>query len=141
MIRKTSIFLPLFVVVTAIIPVFAQGAAPGNGRMYNASTETTITGTVAEVQQTTGRRGWAGTHLLLNTEAGKVEVHVGPSTYLAEHQFSFAQGNQVEVVGSRVNLQGSDALIARQIKKDGKTLPLRDEHGLPLWSRGRDGVN
>lgn len=138
--RKIFVFLPLFLFVLATLPAYAQGRGPGSGPIYDPSTEATIKGTVAEVQQHAGRRGWEGTHLLLNTEAGNLEVHLGPSNYIAQHQFSFVKGDQVEVVGSRVTLQGTEALIARQIVKDGKTLALRNERGLPLWSRGR-GVN
>jgi hypothetical protein len=54
--------------------------------------------------------------------------------------FSFAKGDQIEVLGSRVRVGATDALLAREVQKDGKTLVLRDANGIPKWSRGRRGV-
>ena len=105
-------------------------------RNYNPNTETTVTGTVEQVKQVTGRHGWNGTHLMLKTESGSMDVHVGPSAYVKEQGFSFAAGEQIEVLGSKATMGGSEALIAREIKKDGKTLVLRDAQGIPQWSRG-----
>jgi hypothetical protein len=36
-----------------------------------------------------------------------------------------------------VKIEGADALIAREVKKGGKTLTLRDAQGVPAWSGGR----
>ena len=33
--------------------------------------------------------------------------------------------------------EGSEAIIAREVKKGGETLVLRDAQGIPQWSRGR----
>ncbi len=106
------------------------------GRNYDSSTETTVKGTVEEVKQVTGRHGWNGTHLTLKTETGDLDVHAGPSSYISQQGFSFAKGDQVEVLGSRVKNGSSEALIAREIKKDNKTLTLRNAQGIPEWSGG-----
>ena len=106
-------------------------------RIYNPDTETTVKGKVEQVKQITGRRGWNGTHLVLKTDAETMDVHVGPSSYLVKQGFSFAEGDQVEVVGSRVKMGESEAVIAREINKDGKRLVLRDAQGVPAWAGGR----
>lgn len=106
-------------------------------RNYDPSTETTVKGTVEEVKQVSGKHGWNGTHLMLKTEAGQLDVHVGPSSYVAGQGFTFAKGDQVEVLGSKVKMGGSEALIARQIKRGDKTLVLRNAQGIPEWSGGR----
>jgi DNA/RNA endonuclease YhcR with UshA esterase domain len=106
-------------------------------RNYDPSTETTVRGTVEQVKQVSGRHGWNGTHLMLKTEAGTVEVHVGPSSYITAQGFSFAQGYEVEVLGSKVKFGDSEALIAREIKHGDKMLVLRDAQGIPRWSGGR----
>lgn len=123
-------FLTMFLTVSALSQTRGM-------RNYDLKTETTIKGTVEEVQQQTGRRGWSGIHLLVKTDAGTITVHVGPSSYVADKQFSFAKGDAVEIVGSKVTMAGSDALIAREITKDGKTLVLRNAQGIPEWSGGR----
>jgi hypothetical protein len=43
----------------------------------------------------------------------------------------------VEVPGWNVKMQGKDVLLAREIKKDGKTLVLRDVQGVPNCLRAR----
>ncbi|HTM87802.1 MAG TPA: hypothetical protein VL155_06355 [Terriglobales bacterium] len=106
-------------------------------RNYDPSTETTVKGTVEEVKQVSGQHGWNGTHLRLRTEAGQMDVHAGPSSYIAAQGFSFAKGDQIEVLGSKVKLGGSEALIAREIKQGDKTLVLRNAQGIPQWSGGR----
>ena len=119
--------------------VYAQ-RGPGSGqqaRMYNPANETTVKGTVTEVKTTTGRHGWSGTHLILKTDARTFEVHLGPAPFLKEQGFSFAKGDQIEVTGATAQVGGSEALIAREVRKGDKTLVLRDAKGIPKWSRGR----
>jgi hypothetical protein len=112
-----------------------QGGRGRGARNYNPATEITVNGTVEEVTQTTGRRGWAGTHLTLRTDQGVDDVHVGPAWYISAQQFAFVEGENIEVIGSKTTVGGKEVLIARQITKDGKTLALRDEQGFPKWSR------
>jgi hypothetical protein len=81
--------------------------------------------------------GWMGTHLELKTANGPVNVVVGPSSYLAKKNFSFAKGDQIQVTGSKVTYQGQEELIAREVKKGNKTLTLRNDQGIPMWSRSR----
>ncbi len=104
-------------------------------RLYNPNTEITVKGTVEKVTEI-GRQGWTGTHLTLRTNEQTYDVHVGPSAYVAKSGFTFSAGNQIEVTGSKLKFGGADAIVAREIKKDGKVLTLRDRQGIPRWSRG-----
>jgi hypothetical protein len=123
----------------------AQSAPAGRqgSMMYDAKTETTITGTVENVENITGtggrgRGGMGGTHLVLKTDKDSVEVHVGPTAYLAEKGITLAKGDRLEILGSRVTIDNETFLIARQIKKGSNTWTLRDASGRPAWSgRGR----
>ena len=120
-------------------PLSAQGR-PGSGRgvpRYDPSTEVTVKGTVEEVSQKTGPMGWGGTHLTLKTDSETLDVHLGPSSFLSKNQFEFAKGDQVEITGSKIEYQGSAALLARELKKDGKTLTLRNAQGIPEWAGSR----
>lgn len=134
-------FQALLIIVIAM--AFAAPAAYSQGwgrgrraRIYNPATETTVRGTVANVKTTTGQRGWAGIHLDLKTLSGTFDVHVGPSAFLAAKHFTFAKGDRIQVTGSKVTLQGHEAIIAREIKKDGKVLTLRNAQGIPEWAGG-----
>lgn len=142
MMRKT-LFTFFFITVVAVPLVFSQvGSGGGRGegaRMYDRATELTLKGTVEDVKQPTGQKGWPGTHLTLKSNLGTFDVHVGPTSYISSQQFALAKGDTIEVIGSKVNVRGQDALLARQITKDGKVLILRDEQGFPLWSRAASG--
>jgi hypothetical protein len=120
------------------MPLLAQGGGPGKGmRNYDPKTEVTVQGAIEDVQQQSGKTGWSGTHLMLKTDGATLDVHVGPSSYIAKKQFTFAKGDTIEVVGSKVTISGKEVLLAREITKDGKTLVLRNAEGIPEWSGGR----
>jgi hypothetical protein len=131
--------------VVGVSFAFAQAPSPaGQGApVYDLKTETTIKGTVESVETITavgghGRRGLGGTHLVVKTEKDSVEVHVGPTAYLAEKGITLAKGDKLEILGSRVTVDNETFLIARQIKKGDNTWTLRDASGRPAWSgRGR----
>jgi DNA/RNA endonuclease YhcR with UshA esterase domain len=136
--RNLEVLLIIVAAIAFAVPAaYAQGVARrGRGRLYVPSAETTVTGTVAEVNTIPGRRGQTGTHLDLKTESGTLDVHVGPSAFLAAKHFTFAKGDRIEVTGSKVMHQGHEAIIAREIKMNGKTLTLRNAQGIPEWAGG-----
>ena len=118
---------------------FAQTPRGAKGApMYTPATETTVKGTIEAINQITGRQGWGGTHLELKTESETLDVHVGPSWFLSQNKMTFAQGDEIEVTGSKVKFDNADALLAREITKGGQKLTLRNKNGFPVWShRGR----
>jgi hypothetical protein len=122
----------------AALPALAQaGAGQPQGRpRYNPSTETTVKGTIQEVQQRT-RGAWTGTHVILKTEQGTLDVHLGPSDFLAKQHLTLSSGDRIEVTGSKVNIGQAEELLARTVKKGDKVFTLRNERGIPEWSRGR----
>jgi hypothetical protein len=132
--------LSLSTLLVLCVPVvFAQRGGGYARRMpiYDPKTEITIQGTIEEVKQYAGRGSSSGTHLMLKTSEETIEVHVGPSWFLSQQQIEFAKGNEIEVTGSKVKLYGKDALLAREIKKDGKVITLRNAQGVPAWAGRR----
>jgi DNA/RNA endonuclease YhcR with UshA esterase domain len=129
--------------VLAVIAAASFATAAGSNaqtkgaRNYDPSTETTVTGTVEQVKQVTNKPGWSGSHLVLKTAKGDIEVHLGKTAFISKKGFVFAKGDQVEVSGSKVKYEGADAIIAREVKKGGKVLTLRDAQGVPVWSHGK----
>jgi hypothetical protein len=115
------------------------GRGQGGGRHYNTTTEVTLSGTVDEVRNIPGPAGGpGGLHLMLRTDAGVDEVHLGPATFVRSKGFEFAKGDAITVTGSKTKVGGQDVVIAREIKKGDKLLTLRDAKGVPLWAgRGR----
>lgn len=124
---------------------FAAGEAPGGPgtaerpqypRMYDPKTVETVNGEVVEVNRIPHRRGRGdGVHLVLKTDKEEIPVHLGPSWYLDKQDVKIGQNDKVEVKGSRVTFKGKPALIAAEVKKGDALLKLRDESGVPAWSR------
>lgn len=108
------------------------------GRRYDLKQVETLDGEVVSVDAYTSRRGISqGVHLLVNTGKETVEVHLGPSWYLEERDFAITPEEKITITGSRIDINGEQAIIASQIKKGNETLVLRDENGFPLWRGDR----
>lgn len=129
----------LLAAVAAALAVEPRQGGPAGMPMYDKATEVTVQGEVTAVTTVAGRRGMSGIHVTMNAEGGPVEVHLGPATYLEEQHFRVAKGDVIEVVGSRVTINGSVAVLARTVKKGETVVVLRDENGVPKWARGGRG--
>ena len=142
---KLAVVIAAFVTASPI--AFAQTApAQGGGQrrgqgmrgagLYNPATETTFTGTVEEANTIAGpRNGPGGLHLVVQSDAGAQDVRVGPAQYVESKKVTFAKGDSVTVTGSKATLNGQSVVIAREIKKGDQVLTLRNEQGVPMWSR------
>ena len=135
-----SLLLATGFAVVGTISAFGQASQGPGGQttMYDAKTETTITGVIQEVKEVPGPGRSTGTHLVVKAGDEVENIHVGPTWYLKEKNYAFAKGDQIEVIGSKVSFQGADVIVARQIKKGESTWTLRDERGIPLWSRRKN---
>ena len=114
---------------------YAQGGMRRGGGNYNPATETTLTGTIDSIETLPSPgRGGGGLHLILAAPSGPIEVHVGPASFVASKNLSFAKGDTLTVVGSKLTMAGQEVVIAREITKGDQVLTLRDAKGFPLWS-------
>ena len=103
-------------------------------RVYDPKTVETLKGEVVQVDRVTPIRGMSeGVHVVLKTDKGTTDVHLGPAWYLDHQDTDIAVGDRVEVRGSKVNVGGKPAVVAAEVKKGNETLQLRDAQGLPLW--------
>lgn len=101
---------------------------------YNPATEAKAEGIIADVQQYwCPINGDEGTHFILKTSTGTVEVHVAPRRFLDGNGVSFNKGDQVSVVGSMVDYQGHESMIARKVTRGDQTFAVRQPNGRPLW--------
>jgi mono/diheme cytochrome c family protein len=138
--NSPKVWLTTFMAVSAVVIMAPAGTGQNTGgRGYNPSTETTVKGTVEEVKQLPMRGGPGGTHVTLKTDKGVLDVHLGPSAFLAERHFEISKGDQIEVTGSKMSIDGTEALVAREVKKGSQVLTLRNANGIPLWSGGPMG--
>lgn len=140
--NRIKVLFAVIILAALTTAAFAQGRGAGRGTpMYDPKTEATFTGSIEDVRQQPCMGNRNGTHLVVKTQAETVEVCLGPPAYVQEKGFSFAKGEQVEVIGSRVKFGGKDVVVARQITKDNQVLTLRDAQGIPAWSGGRRRSN
>lgn len=120
----------LAVAIMSLMTISLRRHAPS----YNRASEITVQGTVQEVQEFhCPVSGDLGTHLIVQTANGPIQVHVAPGRFLRGNGFSFAKGDQVEVVGSQFNYKGADTLIARKISRGNETFAFRKPSGKPVW--------
>lgn len=150
--KNVRLFVTIAIVAAlavGVLATLAQQKAPAKHQhdatmkheepQYNPATEVTLKGTVLEVKEheckdgQCAMMGGKGLHLMVKTGKGTHEAHLGPASYTAGQKFSFAKGDEVEVTGSMVKHEGVDALLAREVKKGGQTLTLRDAKGMPKW--------
>lgn len=143
----------VLVVLISLQSAAQMGRSREQGTMadpfYNTASEVTVSGTVDDIQQMMGAgsasqtwscpRGWTGTHLMLKTDVGILPVHVGPSAYLAAKNFTVAKGDKLTILGSKVQYQRSDVLVAKRITKGSQVLTLRNSAGFPMWTGFRLG--
>jgi hypothetical protein len=98
---------------------------------YDATKETVVEGTVASytAESTTPPMG---AHLILQTAAGAIDVHLGAASFLQANHFSLATGDTVKVLGVSCATRQGTVLLARVIQKAGQSLVLRTAKGAPL---------
>jgi hypothetical protein len=103
-----------------------QGAA-----LYNVATEATIEGTVRAVEDYTCpvSESEIGRHLRLQTANGVMEIHLTPARVMRSQKFTFSPGDQIEVLGSKVKIQGQESMIAREVTRGNDSFFIRDRKG------------
>ena len=128
--------LLLSVAIAGAVLIAASNAVAQ--RNYNPKTVETIEGKVLSVEKTTPpkNRGY-GAHLTLQTDKETIAVHLGPAWYMEKQTPKIEANDRIIVTGSRVTIDGKPAIIAAEVKKGNDILKLRDENGIPAWSRGR----
>jgi DNA/RNA endonuclease YhcR with UshA esterase domain len=118
----------------AIVLLMAASLGKKRTPLYDVATEVSARGVVQQVQDFyCPVSGDEGTHLVLLTETGTIQVHVAPGRFLRGNRLSFAKGDQVEVVGAKFNYKGADTLIARKISWRNESIALRQPGGKPMW--------
>jgi hypothetical protein len=102
---------------------------------YDKAKEAQITGVVVAVKDyTCPISGTLGAHITVQPEHGRaIEVHLAATKYVKTYEMVFAKGDKVEVLGSKLKLDGSEAIMVREITRGQDTFTFRDANGKPLW--------
>jgi hypothetical protein len=123
-----------------ILSTSAFLAAQGATR-YDRPNEKAISGTIRTVVSFAAADGTVGVHFDLKTDDNKVvSVHVGPAMYIGMQNFWFFADDKVQIIGSRVTVDGNVSLWAKSIQKGSEMLVLRAADGTPKWA-AEDGID
>ena len=107
----------------------------------DSAIEKPIAGTIKAVATFRDPSDTVGVHLDLLTEESLVNVHVAPAMFIGQNNFSFAFGDQVEIVGTRTVVDGNTAIWATTIQKGQAIFVLRNADGTPKWTPPIDGTD
>jgi hypothetical protein len=141
MFGRNRAFALLSIVLAALS--FQAQSAPGSPHpaehfSYDASQEITLSGTVSAVLAKPSAGMIPGSHLLLTTGSGTVDVSLGTFGLQGEGALSVAAaGQQVLVTGVMNTLRNRQVFIARSVKVGGQMYLMRNKHGIPLSPAGR----
>lgn len=128
------LFAAAVIAALAATLAFGQKPANNNAPKYNVATEVTLKGVVQDVQEfQCPVSGGLGAHLLVKAQDKTILVHLARSKFLKEYEFSFAKGDEVEVLGSKVKMGEEEVILAREITRGQNTFKFRDKKGNPLW--------
>lgn len=103
---------------------------------YNVDTEKKIKGTIQEIIMEPRYKD-SSPFLIIRLEEKKTHqkfiVEISPVRFFTH---DFHKGEELEVVGSLYSKEGSQNIIARQMRFRGEIIILRDKHGFPAWRGG-----
>lgn len=103
---------------------------------YNVDTEKKIKGTIQEIIMEPRYKD-SSPFLIIRLEEKKTHqkfiVEISPVRFFTH---DFHKGEELEVVGSLYSKEGSQNIIARQMRFRGEIIILRDKNGFPAWRGG-----
>lgn len=151
---KTAKWITIMVAVIILSSFALAGAQKrgGQGRWpawsasyyhwnWNPATVETIKGEVMTKDLITPPQGknWSPAVglTLKKGDAYAAYVHLGPQWYIDRQGIDIEVGDQVEVTGSKILVEGNKVILVSIIKKGDRIWQLRDEKGFPFWSARR----
>ncbi len=113
-----------------------RGPGGEGGRLYNPATEKTVEGEVVRVERMPGKRGPRGVLVWMEGQDDEfIPVHLGPAWFLKDADVKVKKGDRLIVRGSEIAGRGGPAMIAKEFKTQDRLITLRDDEGVPKWSR------
>jgi hypothetical protein len=134
--RAIIMILTVAALVLAVTPIAAgQKSEPGAVPKYDPKVEATFKGTVEEVRdRQCPVSGGMGSHLILRLSSNKtIEVHLATTKFVKIYDLAFNKGDEVTVVGTKVQFEGVETIFAREVIRGSETFVFRDKDGMPIW--------
>ena len=109
-------------------PAKTTKTAPGT---YDVANDVSLQGTILSYTENS-QTPPIGTHLVLQTPSGNVEVHLGDARLLHLAKMNLTQGMSIRVVGQMQTAGAKPVFLARLVQSGAQLLAVRSVHGLPL---------
>ena len=104
---------------------------------YDPANVVELTAVITEVREVAKGSPLNGVNLVVRTDSdATVGVYVAPVAFLKNFDITFAKGNSIHIVGSKVKVNGGSVVLGREVRKDSTTLYLRNRNGDPYWQAG-----
>src|SRR5579871_2613790 len=107
--RTESISLAILagaLLAVASFPTAAKNPSMEQEPVYNPATMTDFFATVNEVREVPVGNPLAGLHIVVKLKGDALDVYVGPADFAQKFGITFAKGNEVRVLGSKVRFEG-----------------------------------
>jgi len=106
-----------------------KAAGPG----YDTTKVVEIQGKVSAVREDPKGSAMEGLHLTLQAGTETLDVYIGPPEFVKVFEVTFKPGDQIRVIGAKVDFEGSKVVLARELTIGTVTILCRDKDGEPLW--------
>jgi hypothetical protein len=102
---------------------------------YDIAKDVSLQGTVVSFTENS-QTPPIGAHVLLQTSAGNVDVHLGDARLLHLAKLNITQGASVRFVGQMRTVGPNSVFLARLVQLGAQVVAVRSNHGLPLGPAG-----
>jgi hypothetical protein len=104
---------------------------------YDASQEAEVQGNVATVLLVPSHGMIPGSHILLTSPAGQVDVSLGVFGLRGPDSPPLKEGQQISVTGVIKTIGGKEVFLARTVRVGENIYAIRNEHGIPVPPQAR----
>jgi len=125
------------IIATILFPgaAMAQQKSSANGAanlaVYDVAREVTLVGTVQSYSAAV-QAAPLGPHVILRTNQGTVDVHLGNARLLAASHFTIQTGDTLRIIGEEMAYGTGTQFVARIVQKGTQALTVRSVRGIPL---------
>jgi hypothetical protein len=134
--------LLLLISISPMLSLHAQSPASSASFTYDALKEVTLTGTVASLIPKASRGMIIGSHILLTTLSGSVDVSLGILALQGDGALPVAPGQEIEVRGVMKSIpKTQQVFFARTVKVGERTYAIRNQLGMPMPPKARERAN
>ncbi len=136
---RASAVLCIAPLLLALAAHSSQKETPADEPRYDSSTNVDMMMVVNEVKEVSAAP-LNGMHILARPESSRAgsestDVYLGPDDYLKDFECHYTKGDRIQVKGSKVKFNGSQVVLAREVRMNSQTVYLRDDQGVPYWKK------